>query len=68
VRPGKAGSVKLMLLPIKTHPELLDGASAALSRRRTGDALIELRPGDEGLLGELREIVARAFAVYTEAE
>lgn len=60
VRPGK-GTAKLMLLPIKDHPELLEGASPALLKRRSGDALFTLRPGDEALLPELAELVARAF-------
>ena len=63
VRPGK-GTAKLMLLPIKDHPEILDGASAALLKRRSGDALFTLKPGDEGLLPELGEVVARAFDAY----
>lgn len=63
VRPGK-GTAKLMLLPIKAHPELLDGVSPALRKRRSGDALFTLRPGDENLLPELERLVARAFDVY----
>ena len=63
VRPGK-GSAKLMLLPIKGHPELLDGASPALLKRRSGDALFTLRPGDDALLPELAQVVAHAFAAY----
>jgi hypothetical protein len=65
VRPGK-GSAKLMLLPIKDHPEILDGISAALGRRRSGDALFTLKPGDEALLPELEAVVARAYQVYVE--
>ena len=65
VRPGK-GSAKLMLLTIKDHPEILDGVSPALLKRRSGDALLTLRPGDEALLPELERVVARAFAVYVE--
>ena len=63
VRPGK-GSAKLMLLPIKDHPEILEGVSPALLKRRTGDALFTLKPGDEDLLPELERVLARAFAVY----
>jgi len=63
VRPGK-GSGKLMLLPIKTHPELLDGISPALRKRVSGDALFALKPGDEALLPELGQVVARAFDAY----
>lgn len=65
VRPGK-GSAKLMLLPMKTHPELLEDMSAALAKRRSGDALFTLKAGDEGLLPELEALVARAFDAYVE--
>ena len=63
VRPGK-GSAKLMLLPIKSHPELLEGISPALRKRVSGDALFTLKPGDETLLPELEQVVARAFDAY----
>jgi hypothetical protein len=63
VRPGK-GSAKLMLLPIKTSPELLDGISPELRKRVSGDALFTLKPGDEALLPELEQVVARAFDAY----
>jgi hypothetical protein len=66
VRPGK-GSAKLMLLPIKAHPELLDGVSPALLKRRSGDALFTLKPGDEALLPELAQVIARAFDAYVGA-
>jgi hypothetical protein len=65
VRPGK-GTAKLMLLPIKGHPELLDDASPALLKRRSGDALFTLRPGDEALLPEVSRLVARAFDAYAK--
>jgi hypothetical protein len=60
VRPGK-GSAKLMLLPIKAHPELLRDVSPALRKRLSGDALFTLKPGDDALLPELEGLVARAF-------
>ena len=65
VRPGK-GAAKLMLLPMKAHPELLEGMSPALSKRRSGDALFTLKAGDEALLPELAALVARAFDAYVE--
>jgi hypothetical protein len=65
VRPGK-GSAKLMLLPMKTHPELLEDISPALRKRLSGDALFTLKPGDEGLVPELERLVARAFDAYVE--
>jgi len=63
VRPGR-GTAKLMLLPIKAHPELLDDVSPALRKRRSGDALFTLKPGDEGLLPELGRLIANAFGAY----
>ena len=65
VRPGK-GTAKLMLLPLKSHAELLEGMSGALSKRRSGDALFTLKAGDETLLPELEQLVARAFDAYVE--
>ena len=63
VRPGK-GTAKLMLLPIKGHPELLEALSPVLRKRLSGDALFTLKAGDEALLPELEQVVARAFDVY----
>ena len=63
VRPGK-GTAKLMLLPIKVHPELIDDISQALRRRLSGDALFTLKPGDETLLPELERLVTAAFDAY----
>jgi hypothetical protein len=63
VRPGK-GSGKLMLLPIKTHPEVVEEISPQLRKRLSGDALFTLKPGDEALLPELTQLVAKAFDAY----
>ena len=63
VRPGK-GTAKLMLLPIKDNPEILESVSPSLLKRRSGDALFTLKPGDEALLPELEQVLARAFEVY----
>ena len=63
VRPGK-GTAKLMLLPMKTQPELVEDISPALRKRLSGDALFTLKAGDEGLLPELEQLVARAFDAY----
>jgi hypothetical protein len=63
VRPGK-GTAKLMLLPMKTHPELLEHVTPALRKRLSGDALFTLKPGDEDLLPELERVVAAAFDAY----
>jgi hypothetical protein len=63
VRQGK-DSAKLMLLPIKTHPEVLEGISSALRKRLSGDALFTLKAGDEDLLDELEAVVQRSFDAY----
>ena len=63
VRPGK-GTAKLMLLPIKAHPELIDAISPALRKRVSGDALFTLKAGDEALLPELQRLLAAAFDAY----
>jgi hypothetical protein len=63
VRPGE-GTAKLMLLSMKSHPELLEGLSPALRKRLTGDALFTLKPGDDALLPELEQLVERSFGVY----
>jgi len=63
VRPGK-GTAKLMLLPMKTHPELVEDVSPALRKRLSGDALFTLKTGDEALVPELEQLVARAFDAY----
>ena len=63
VRPGK-GTAKLMLLPMKTHEELLEDVSPQLRKRISGDALITLKPGDEALLPELAQLVAKSFDAY----
>lgn len=66
VRSGK-GTAKLMLLPIKTNPELIAGVSPALRKRISGDALFALRPGDEALLPELEALIERSFEAYMRA-
>jgi hypothetical protein len=63
VRPGK-GTAKLMLLPIKSHPELLDDISPQLRKRLSGDALFTLKPGDEALIPELEAVIQRSFDAY----
>ena len=65
VRPGK-GSVRLMLLPLHSHPDLMDGVSPALAKRKSGAALFTLRAGDDALLEELASVVARAFDRYMD--
>ena len=57
--------VKFNFLPMHGHPELLDGVSPALARRRTGASVFKFAEGDDALLDELERVVARGFEVYT---
>jgi hypothetical protein len=59
-------SVKFSLLPMHAHPELLDGISPALRRRKTGASLFTLSPDHDSLVPELEALVARAFDMYLE--
>jgi hypothetical protein len=63
VRAG-FGAVKFSLLPMHAQPEVLDGVSARLLKRKTGASVFTFRDGDEDLIPELEDVVARAFAVY----
>ena len=58
------GAVKLNFLPMHAHPELLDGISPELRKRKTGASVFRLRPGDEALLAELESVIARGSLVY----
>jgi hypothetical protein len=66
VSPGN-GVIRFFLLPMHSHPELLDGISPELRKRKTGASLFSLRPTDEALLPELEALVARAFDRYMTA-
>ena len=56
--------VRFFLLPMHSHPELLDGLSAGLRTRKTGASLFGFKVIDDDALAELESLVARAFAVY----
>jgi hypothetical protein len=60
------GSVKFSLLPMHAHPELLEGVSPTLRKRKTGASLFTLGPADEPLIAELEALVARAYDIYAE--
>ena len=57
-------AVKFNFLPMHNHPELLDGISRALRKRKTGASVLKFTEIDEALATELEEVVARAFEVY----
>ena len=60
----KGDAVKFMLLPMHTHPELLEDISSELRKRKTGASLLTLRAGDDGLIEELQQLVQRSFDAY----
>jgi hypothetical protein len=60
----RGDTVKFMLLPMHTHPELLEGISPALRKRKTGASVLTLREDDEALIPELEALVQRSFDAY----
>ena len=65
VSEGTRG-VRLFLLPMYKHPELLDGLPDAIRRRKTGASLFTFAAIDAAQLAALDDLVARAFAIYME--
>jgi hypothetical protein len=57
-------AVKVNFLPMHHYPELLDGASPALLKRRTGASVFRFKPGDEPLSPELEAVLAGSFDEY----
>lgn len=66
VSPGN-GVMRFFLLPVRTQPELLDGASAQLRKHKTGASLFSFDVVDAGLMAELETLTARAFDAYMNA-
>ncbi len=58
------GVVRFFLLPMHHRPELLDGVSAELRRRKTGASLFSFKTLDAAGQAELEALVARAFEAY----
>ncbi len=50
-----------------TWPDLLDGCSDALLRRHQAKSAFTFATLDEGVIGELESLVARAFERYVGA-
>ena len=63
VSEGK-GVVRFFLLPMHHHPELLEGISPELRKRKTGASLFAFKTLDDVQLAELEGLVARAFEGY----
>jgi hypothetical protein len=58
------GYVKLNFLPMHEHPELLDGVSPALRKRKTGASVFRFTDLDDELAAEVEALVARAYPIY----
>jgi hypothetical protein len=58
------GYVKLNFLPMHEHPELLDGVSPALRKRKTGASVFRFTDLDDALAAEVEALVARAYPIY----
>jgi len=63
-----SGVVRFSLLPMYAHPELLDGLSPALRKRKTGASLFTFVTIDDEQLAELAGLLGRAAAVYWGSE
>ena len=58
------GVVKFNFLPMHGHPELVEGCSPALLRKRTGASVFKFTEPDDALMEDLAALVARGFKVY----
>ncbi len=63
VNQGK-GVVRFSLLPMYQHPELLEGVSATLLKRKTAASLFTFASIDDAQLAELAALLERAAAAY----
>ena len=59
------GVVRFSFLPMHAHPELLDGLSPAVLKRKTGASLFTFTTVDDATVAELEALLARGFDVYT---
>jgi len=63
VRAG-GNSVKFSLLPMYTHPDLIEGISWELRKNKSGASVFTFTTIDTQVLAELEALVARAFDDY----
>ena len=63
VNQGK-GVVRFSLLPMYGHPELLEGLSPELRRRKTGASLFTFATIDDAGIAELAALLERSYAIY----
>ncbi|HEX5823135.1 MAG TPA: hypothetical protein VFY18_01630 [Candidatus Limnocylindrales bacterium] len=67
VSPGN-GVIRFFLLPMYAHPELLEGISPELRKRKRGASLFAFTNVDDGLIEELTALTERSFAAYTNGD
>jgi hypothetical protein len=67
VNQGK-GVVRFSLLPMYGHPELLEGLSPGLLKRRTGASLFTFTALDDVDVAELAALIDRSYAMYAGGE
>lgn len=58
--------VSFYLMSIYTNPELLEGISPALNKRRQGKSCFNFKQIDETLFSELKALVAKSLPVYQQ--
>ena len=56
--------VSVHLMPVYSHPSLLEGLSPALKKRQQGKSCFNLKSPDPDLLAELEALTAKAAALY----
>ncbi len=66
VKPA-AKHVSLFLLPVHTHPALLERCSPALLARKTGASTFAFKTLPDDLAADVEALLARAYAVYASA-
>jgi hypothetical protein len=59
--------VSLFLLPVHTHPELLEACSPALLARKTGASTFGFTALTDALAADVEALLARAYEVYATA-
>lgn len=63
----KKGGVSYHLMPLYTHPELLNDVSAALKKKMSGKSCFNLTASDEALINELAALTKTAYQTYKKA-
>lgn len=56
--------VSFYFMPVYSHPQLLEGASAELKKRMQGKSCFNFKQPDPTLFAELRQLVDAGFSVW----